>query len=264
MAAPFRLRELEMRYLISFALAVLLALPARAETITLRADLWCPYNCEPGQEPAGYLIDIAKAVFEPAGATIDYQLMPYDDAIEAVRAGKVTAVVGAAKKDAPDLIFTGASEGYSSYAFASHKGSGFAYTGPQSLKGKRLGMIANYTYDDALDAYIAANKDTPAIVAVSGDNATQDLVMLLAQRKVDLIIESDAVLEYTIEQMKLSNLFDLNVASDGAPVYVAFSPADPKGAEYAKRLEEGVETLRKSGKLAEILRKYGLKDWARK
>lgn len=253
-----------MRHLAVLFLGLFLALPARAETITLRADLWCPYNCEPGQEPAGYLIDLAKAVFEPAGITVDYQLMAYEDAIQAVRAGTVTAVVGAAKKDAPDLIFTGTAEGYSSYAFASAKGSGFRYSGPDSLKGKRLGMIADYTYDEALDAYIAANKDTPAVVAVSGDAATHDLVMLLAQGKVDVIIESDAVLEYTIEQMKLSNLFELNVASEGAPVYVAFSPADPKGAEHAKRLEDGIAALRQSGRLAEILKKYGLKDWVKK
>lgn len=234
---------------------------AKADTITLRSDLWCPYNCEPGGTPPGYLIDIAKAVFEAAGAKVDYQLMPYDEAIEAVRQGKVTAVLGAARKDAPDLHFPQTSQSYSTYAFATARGSGFKYTGPDSLKGKRLGVIANYTYGEDLDAYIAANSGTGAVVTVSSEDATRDLVMLLAERKVDVIVEGDAVLEYMIKQLDLANLFELDVASDGAPIYIAFTPNDPKAVEHAKRLDAGLAELRKSGKLAEILRQYGMKDW---
>ena len=242
----------------TLAAALVLPSAARAETLTLRSDYWCPYNCTPGGEPPGYMIEIARKVFEPAGYTIDYQLMPYDEAIEAARKGEITAVVGAARKDAPDLAFTASSQGTTTYAFASAKGSGFVYKGVESLKGIRLGAIQDYTYDAAIDAHIAAGE---GVTLVSGDTATRDLVQLLADRKVDVIIEGDAVLDYTIAEMGMTNLFDLFVASEGAPVYIAFSPAHPKVAELVTLLDKGVADLRTSGELAKIMRRYGKKDW---
>ena len=41
---------------------------ATAETVTLRADVWCPFNCEPDAASPGYMIEIAKAALEPAAA----------------------------------------------------------------------------------------------------------------------------------------------------------------------------------------------------
>ncbi|QJE71910.1 amino acid ABC transporter substrate-binding protein [Aerophototrophica crusticola] len=243
------------------ALALGPAAAKAAETLTFKADFWCPYNCTPGKKPEGYLLDILRAVYEPKGYTVTYELMPYQDAIEAARKGEITGVLGAARKDAPDLLLTRDSEGYTTYAFATAKGSGFKYAGPDSLKGKRFGAIQDYTYDDRIDAYIAANKGTPAITLVSGDTATKDLITQLAERKLDVIIEGDAVLEYSINLIGMGNLFDLSVASEGAPVYVALSPKHPKAQELLAMLETGVEELRKSGKLAEILKAYGLKDW---
>lgn len=44
-------------------------------------------------------------------------------------------------------------------------------------------------------------------------------------------------------------------------MYIAFSPAISQSKEYARILSEGVDTLRKSGELKTILKKYGLDDW---
>ena len=46
-------------------------------------------------------------------------------------------------------------------------------------------------------------------------------------------------------------------------VYIAFSPANKKSAEYAAILDRGVERLRASGELDEIMAHYGLEDWER-
>ena len=42
-----------------------------AETISVRADVWMPYNGEPGAEKPGYGIEILKAVFGPQNIEID-------------------------------------------------------------------------------------------------------------------------------------------------------------------------------------------------
>lgn len=241
------------------ATAAVAAPAARAaDTLVLAADYWCPYNCDPGGKPEGYMIDIARAVFEKAGYKIEYRLMPYDEAIDAARAGTITAVVGAARKDAPDLLFTDSTQGFSTYAFAVSKGNGWTFKGPESLRDVRFGAIQDYTYDEGIDAHIAAGK---GVTLVSGDAATRDLVNLLAGRKLDVIIEDDAVLEYTIAEMGMTNLFDVKLASDGAPIFIAFSPKAPDAAKLLSTLDAGMKQLRSSGELATILRKYGLKDW---
>ena len=48
-----------------------------ADVITLRADEWCPYNCQPKSQNPGFIIEIAETVFKKAGHTIDYQVMPW-------------------------------------------------------------------------------------------------------------------------------------------------------------------------------------------
>jgi polar amino acid transport system substrate-binding protein len=54
---------------------------AKADTISIRADLWCPFNCDPSGAKPGYMIEIAKAVFEPLGHKIDYQTLNWARAI---------------------------------------------------------------------------------------------------------------------------------------------------------------------------------------
>jgi polar amino acid transport system substrate-binding protein len=48
---------------------------------------------------------------------------------------------------------------------------------------------------------------------------------------------------------------------DPNPLYIAFSPSDPRSPAYAALLSEGVVRLRASGRLAAILARYGLADW---
>lgn len=47
----------------------------QADVVTLRADQWCPYNCVPGSDRPGYMIEIAREVFGRAGHQIDYQAL---------------------------------------------------------------------------------------------------------------------------------------------------------------------------------------------
>lgn len=60
---------------------------ARADTISIRADEWLPYNGATSRNPAGYMIEMADAIAKANGHTIDYRTMPWKDALEATRKG---------------------------------------------------------------------------------------------------------------------------------------------------------------------------------
>jgi polar amino acid transport system substrate-binding protein len=49
--------------------------------------------------------------------------------------------------------------------------------------------------------------------------------------------------------------------SEIAYIYIAFSPKRADSQRYARTLSAGVVQLRRTGQLAVILSKYGLKDW---
>ena len=75
------------------------------DTITLRADIWDPYNGDPASDQPGFVIEVAKAVFEKAGYTVDYQVegWSWDRSVEEAKKGNIDGIVGAAKSEAPDF-----------------------------------------------------------------------------------------------------------------------------------------------------------------
>ncbi len=121
-------------------------------------------------------------------------------------------------------------------------------------------MIKDYTYYPELDAYIKANPSR--IVTAFGEEPLKDNLRLLLGGGVDVVIDSTAVLAYTVGKLGMNGKV-VSVGTGGAPLkmYIAFSPANPKSKEYAKILSDGMDSLRKSGKLKAILAKYGLADW---
>lgn len=246
------------------ALVVLLVLAggAQAATISIVADEWCPYNCAPGSEKPGYMIEIAQKVLGEAGHTIDYRNMPWSRAIEEARRGKFDAIVGAARGDATDFVFPAARLGVSANVLMVKAGNPWRYTDMASLEAVSLGTIRDYSYGDELDAYVGAHEKDPKRVQVaSGDTALETNFKKLEAGRIDVLVEDRNVVEYHLAGSGQSAAFGAAGDLGEDDLFIAFSPANPNASEYAKLLGEGVQKLRASGELAAILAKYGLKDW---
>jgi polar amino acid transport system substrate-binding protein len=247
------------------AVALALLLPAAhadAETITLVADEWCPYNCEPGSDKPGFMIEIAQKVLGEAGHTVEYSNMPWSRAIEESRRGKFGGIVGAARDDAPDFVFPGAPLGISGSVFAVKKGDAWKYAGVDSLSGVSVGVIQDYSYAEDFDAYAEANaKDSKRIQVATGETALSTNIRKLEAGRIGALLEDKAVLEYQLSQEGKMGIFDYAGGLEEAEVFIAFSPAHAASKDYAKLLGEGVTKLRASGELAAILARYGLKVW---
>ena len=63
-----------------------------SETITLVADEWPPFNSVPGSSEEGFLVDVARAVFEKKGIDVSYRILPWKRAIELTRNGHYMAL----------------------------------------------------------------------------------------------------------------------------------------------------------------------------
>jgi polar amino acid transport system substrate-binding protein len=230
---------------------------APAARIALCADVWCPYNCDPGSDRPGFAVEIARAVFGPAGYAVDYQEMSWARCVEDARAGRFAGIIGAIRKDAPDFTFPSLPVGVSGDAYAVRAGDPFHFDGERSLDGRVLGVVRDYNFSGLVGAYIAAHHDDGSRVEfVSGSGALAKNLAKLMIDRVDVVLDDENVLLTAIDQMKLSGRVRLERGPNVTPVFIAFSPREPQRARLAALLDSGIAALQASGGLAQIMARY--------
>jgi polar amino acid transport system substrate-binding protein len=249
-------------------LTLIMASLSAQSTLTVKADSWFPFNDDPASAKPGYVVELLRLIFEPQGIKIDYKLTPWNRSLAEVENGQADCVIGALKTDAPNFVFPLDSAGITKNVFFTNKDKKWKYTGIDSLSEIKLGVIADYSYSDALDAYIKKYKgDAKKITVLTGDTALDQGIRMLEKGRVDAIVEDESVCASKLGLMKLDPAHFPQVGFDGKAemIYVAFSPHESKkatSAQHAARWDDGIKKLRASGELAKLLTKYGLKDWA--
>jgi polar amino acid transport system substrate-binding protein len=238
---------------------------ATAETLTLRAGHWCPYNCEPGSARPGYMIEIAEAAFAGTDIEIDYQIMPWARAIAEVEAGRIDGIVGATIADAPNALLPKLAMGRSAVAVLVRRDVGFVYRGPSSLATLSLAVFQGDTYDGGgdIDRFIrgAIAEHPPWLTVTSAENGVATDIRLVLAGRVDATIEDRAVLSWELAQSPQGAQARLVDVGSSAPIYIALSSANPRAKHYAEILDAGLLRLRATGRLKDILAPYGVEDW---
>ena len=236
---------------------------ALADTITVRADAWCPYNCEPGPSP-GYGIELMQEIFKGAGHTVDYKIQPWARALADTKGGKNTSAIGASETDIKEYGLKGGSEsiGLSSNCVFVKADNKAKYTKADDLgQFKKIGIINDYTYSEDIDAWLKNPANKGKIDSISGDEPVVGNARKLEAGRIDAVIEDAAVMGYSLNKMDLSAKIVSVGCSTGTKIFVAFSPKAANVDALVKQFDDGIVSLRKSGKLKEILAKYGAKDW---
>jgi len=232
-----------------------------ADTLTIVADPWCPYNCKPGSELPGYGIEIAKYAFGKAGHKVTYKNINWARAILDTKAGQYTGIVSAYKEDAPGFIFPDEAFGIAKVGIFTAKENDWTFTDLRSLKElDRIGIINGYAYGKKPMAFIHQNQTLFDLA--TGDNALAKNIRKLNLGRINGVFEDPNVFMMTATKLGLQNKVKLTgIVYEGGNLYIAFSPALPKSQEYAEILSSGIRELIKTGKIHNIMKKYGLKYW---
>lgn len=233
--------------------------PRSRRTVTIAADPWCPHNCLAGDDHEGYMIDITREALAQSDIDVEYVNMSWARALQLAREGHMDAVVGALPGDAPDFVFPDAAIGHTTIALYTHPDSDWQFSGIDSLNGVTLLAINGYAYSPELDAYIAEHQNNPDRVWIlSGPAPLGRAVELLHKRRSDVFPEDRYVMAWEMAQG--ADVQDLRLASilHESPLYVAFSPALDQSRDLADRLSEGARRLMDSGRIDQILARYGL------
>jgi polar amino acid transport system substrate-binding protein len=250
-------------------LMVFLPVVMHADTITIKADEWCPFNCEPGSDSPGYMVEVARIIFQKAGHELIYENMPWSRSIDHARKGKIDAIPGATKGEVPDFIFSDEEFGASITYFFVKKGTTWRFTDVGSLESIRIGVQDDYEYGGKIDEYIEKNRETIHVQVVKSDDPVALNIKKLIKGNIDACPEDKLVFLYkaksmgVLDQVEEAGIIPVDDREDfeATRIYLAFSPVNPKSAEYAKILSDGIREMRASGELQKILDKYGLKDW---
>lgn len=239
------------------------SLLAKDKVITMRSDVWCPYACDPKSDHPGFMVEIAREVFKKKGYKIDYDVMNWARVVSDVKTGEYDAVIGASRADVKGFVIPQVPTGILVNYFWALKDSKWSYKNEGSLDYVSVGIVNDYSYGDEIDSLV--KKKHKSIREVSGESPLLRLIQMTETGRLIAFVENPLVLDYNMKKLKkdksVFKAVSKNLAND-PDLFIAFSPAHPMSKEYAKILDEGMEELRKSGKLKEILSRYGLSDWA--
>ena len=253
------------RYLgwgITLALSLSAALAAAEDsTVRLCADQWMPYNGDPNEAKPGYVVELARTIFEPKGIKVEYDVMPYEAALAAVKEGSRSGVIGANKDEAEGLTLPAEPIGSVATCLLTLAGSKWTYDNVGSFRNAKIGVIKGYTYWPALDTYIERNAGKETVYVAEGEDPLDELMTKLQKGEIDVVVESEPILLWYMRSHSIDRA-SVRVVFKGTPesIYVAFSPND-EGKRFATILDEGIRELRKSGELVKLLQRYGLRDW---
>lgn len=250
---------MNMKNAVWFVLGAVTSGSVLADTITIRSDEWYPINGQPGSDRPGFMIELAQRIFSEAGHTVDYQLMPWERAVDSVRAGSFDCVVGAYIEDAPDFIFPDEHWGMDSTGFFVRDESNWQFSGLDSLRSESIAVINGYSYGEELDEMIA--NSTGNFQGLGGNDALEKNIRKLEARRVDILIESPSVMLAKLDELGVTGIKAAGTLGAPTPMYIACSPAKASSAEYVRLVDEGTRRLRASGELSAIMARYGMTDW---
>jgi polar amino acid transport system substrate-binding protein len=227
------------------------------------ADEWCPFNCQQGTAMPGYVVEVLQAVFAPDGIT--YRVLPWKRALLHAQRGDSAAAIGAIQDivAAEHLQIGQEPVGYSADCLYVLAGNAVRFQGKADDLNplKRVGIVLGYVYTEGFDQWLARPVNKPKIFIASGHQPAADNLAKLTTGSLDGMIEGRVVMDYLLRNAEFTKAVVSVGCNTPVPIYVAFGPKHSQSDALVRQLDQGLVALRSSGKLAEILAKYGLKDW---
>jgi polar amino acid transport system substrate-binding protein len=231
------------------------------QTLQFAAVVQCPYVCERGKTKEGFILDTVKSALSQSAYDISIKIMPIKRSIWELQQGKIDAIIGVSKQDAPGLVYTDEPLGRRQYRFYVLENNSWRYAGPDSLSGYRVGTGLGYSFAE-IDEYLRPlNPYQIKVNPVPGRNASYRKFMMLELQRLDIVIED----YYVVNHLQVvGNLNDYAFEEAGrlqsVALYVAFRPDLKEVKGISKLISNSMINLRQSGVIRKILSDYGLNE----
>ncbi len=194
----------------------------------------------------GFDIDLMNAIGEASGLKVEFESLPFDGIIPALKAGTVDAAISAMTITAERAEAVSFSRPYfkAGLAIAVKEGD-TTTTSLEALKGKRIAVQIGTTGADEAKKVEGAKITT----FDSAPLALQEL----SNGNVDAVINDAPVTLYAV---KSGNIPGVKVATDKLLTEEFYGIAMPKDSANVEKVNAGLKTIIDNGKYAEIYKKW--------
>ena len=213
---------------------------AQARTILVVTESWQDATNEDG---TGLYFDLIRAVFEPLGWTVKYQIMPYTSSVKKVQDKEADIVIGPYEGEVEGVIYP--TMHFSADDITAVILKGAPWNGESGFEGKRVTWIRGYSYDE----YIAAAMNITVV------DQRESAINLLTKKRVDVILDNASDMTETIRDLGLDPAqFDMKLVKY-LDLYLCF-PQTEKGKQLAAAWDREFGRLVASGKIRSLFQQW--------
>lgn len=234
---------------------VSLPLTAQTKTLTAEADPWPPF-VNPKDPTGGLSLEVIRAALQTQGYRIQMTYVPWARALSDVREG-IVDILPDTWRIADQATYLAYSEPYATneVRFIARKSDPFEFDGLESLKGKKIGTVKDYGYQDAfIDSNLFVREEVPDLMT--------NIRKLLANR-IDLTLEDPIVATYIMDvadpglraQVRFSKKSLSTVA-----LHLSVGIKNPRAREILAAFNRGLSTIKSNGIYQRLFAKYGIAE----
>lgn len=228
-------------------LALLLAAPARAESLTICAeDDWYPYAALRDGTSVGLSVELARAAFAHGGVTARFESGSYQRCIRLTQQGRYVLTLNMARTADREPAYL-----WPKQPLLEVRGVLWGRPGLVSgslahadLRHRQFGVVKGYEYPAA----IANDRD---IIKVEADSDAVNL-RNIALGRVDVTLMDEKIGRYLIARHGLAGKVVPYGVFERFPVYAVFSRRHPKAAHYLRLFDQGMVALLQRGEYQRI------------
>lgn len=227
---------------------------AQEITVVKGTNDYTPYEMHLGNHQyAGIYVDIVVEVFRKLGIKAKIKEFPWARCIKYMKEGKYEAIFAPFINPEREtfMYFPDEPLAREETVLYTYKGSGITFSGNlEQLKKYKIAVLRGASYGEAWDKIAF-----PKLQKVDTQNS---LVEMLAKKRIQLIVGTRYVLQYTAKQNQVTHQItnlEPPLSIDGG--YIAFSKAKgPAQKEMADAFSQELKKLKASTQYQAILEKY--------
>lgn len=212
--------------------------PARAsQTLTFVSEEW---EGRTNADGTGFYWDLLRAIYEPAGYTLQFSVMPYARAVKTVVDGEAHGWV-ASYIDEEEVVYPQTAFDTDKVAGVFRKGELDPAQGQKALEGRNVGWIRGYNYDDYLDVQVVKNEL----------NSRESGLQMVERGRLDVYLDA----AQDIQIVKDQGVVDMELLEKALflelKLYMAFQHGET-GHKLAQIWDSRMKDLHDNGKLRAI------------
>jgi polar amino acid transport system substrate-binding protein len=239
------------RIFLVFSILMLAISSARAQEISIVANIWPPYvdTALPGN---GLAVMLVKEAMKRAGYTTKGRLEKWERALEGSEIGayEVVAAIWKTKAREEKLVF---SEPYlkNNVVFIAHVDSIIEYNNYSDLYGLLIGILKDYAYDEKF-------MNDPRILKLEANRLTQNL-LAIQNGNIDLAVADKRLALYELKTFMGNNRQHFRFLAKplaSRQLYIAAPKNNPDSKTIITNFNKALASMKKDGTYQKILDEY--------